>query len=122
MASGKFNNLTATNMLPISYDKELEFVAQCYASACKFSEDDCRETSRFSSVGQNIGYLAKARVAYLPDHLEDMLKQWMKRGQNISRNMLSEFDASEKRYFYYLSAKYFENPVFFIAITNYLLK
>ncbi|CAH0554407.1 unnamed protein product [Brassicogethes aeneus] len=51
-------NGTISNMQMMSYDLELERMAQCHANECKTSKknghDKCRKTSKFTSVGQNI--------------------------------------------------------------------
>lgn len=53
----RFNG-TVSNMLKITYDMELERMAQCHANECIFGgpnvHDDCRKTSKFTTVGQNI--------------------------------------------------------------------
>ncbi|KAF2902257.1 hypothetical protein ILUMI_03932 [Ignelater luminosus] len=50
-------NGQASNMLALNYDRELEFVAQCWSNACAEtgnSHDTCRTTKKFRYVGQNM--------------------------------------------------------------------
>ncbi|KAK5644273.1 hypothetical protein RI129_008118 [Pyrocoelia pectoralis] len=54
---GTSNTLpSATNMNVLTYNREIEFVAQCYANGCKEwgAHDKCRRTSKFESAGQNM--------------------------------------------------------------------
>lgn len=44
----------ASDMQAISYSRELEFAAQCWANKCTFKQDPCRKTPNFDTVGQNI--------------------------------------------------------------------
>ncbi|KAL3270760.1 hypothetical protein HHI36_021285 [Cryptolaemus montrouzieri] len=62
---GSYGNTGATNMLALSYDLELEYIASCWAHMCKTLEHDkCRSTKRWSA-GQNIfwGYNANETEA-----------------------------------------------------------
>jgi len=50
----------AKNMRVMTYDRELEFIAQCWANACNGAaliHDDCRRTRKFEHVGQNLGFV-----------------------------------------------------------------
>ncbi|CAG9766666.1 unnamed protein product [Ceutorhynchus assimilis] len=50
----------ASNMQTMSYNKELEFIAQCWANACNgnpLKHDRCRKTESHAHVGQNLGYI-----------------------------------------------------------------
>ncbi|KAF2887856.1 hypothetical protein ILUMI_18317 [Ignelater luminosus] len=49
-------NGKASNMHTLSYNRELEFVAQCWSDACRGGgkiHDSCRITKKFDRVGQN---------------------------------------------------------------------
>ncbi|KAF5304516.1 hypothetical protein FQA39_LY09567 [Lamprigera yunnana] len=55
------NQPPAKNMRVMSYDRELELIAQCWANACNGANlihDTCRRTRKFEHVGQNLGYLS----------------------------------------------------------------
>ncbi|CAG9841213.1 unnamed protein product [Diabrotica balteata] len=45
---------SATNMQAMSYNKELEYIAQCHTNECVYHHDTCRSTSQWSWVGQSI--------------------------------------------------------------------
>ncbi|KAJ8971425.1 hypothetical protein NQ317_018160 [Molorchus minor] len=48
-------NSAASDMNAISYDLDLEYVAQCHINRCDFNHDKCRLTTKFSkTVGQNL--------------------------------------------------------------------
>ncbi|XP_066252497.1 venom allergen 5 2-like [Euwallacea similis] len=50
----------AANMKIMNYNKELEFIAQCWANACNGNpliHDHCRRTDIYAHVGQNLGYV-----------------------------------------------------------------
>ncbi|KAK4887811.1 hypothetical protein RN001_004082 [Aquatica leii] len=53
----------AKNMRIMSYDRELEFIAQCWANACNGASlihDACRRTRKHEHVGQNLGYISSS--------------------------------------------------------------
>ena len=44
----------------MTYDRELEFIAQCWANACEgasLKHDRCRRTRKYEHNGQNLGYI-----------------------------------------------------------------
>nr|XP_022910070.1 venom allergen 5-like [Onthophagus taurus] len=43
----------AKKMYALSYDYNLEYVAECWAIKCRSSHDKCRRTEMFATVGQN---------------------------------------------------------------------
>lgn len=49
-------NSAASNMNALSYDVELEFIAQCWINKCKFGHDKCRATQKNPDqrAGQNL--------------------------------------------------------------------
>ncbi|KAB0799987.1 hypothetical protein PPYR_07867 [Photinus pyralis] len=50
----------AKNMRVMTYDRELEFIAQCWANACEgtaLKHDKCRRTRKHEHNGQNLGYI-----------------------------------------------------------------
>ncbi|KAJ8912259.1 hypothetical protein NQ315_008850 [Exocentrus adspersus] len=49
----------AANIKAMSYNKELEFIAQCWANTCNGNpliHDVCRRTEEYAHVGQNLGF------------------------------------------------------------------
>ncbi|CAH0560169.1 unnamed protein product [Brassicogethes aeneus] len=54
------NQPPAANMNIMTYNMELEYIAQCWANACNgnpLNHDQCRRTSEYSHVGQNLGFI-----------------------------------------------------------------
>ncbi|CAG9859098.1 unnamed protein product [Phyllotreta striolata] len=60
---------TAANMNALSYNKELEFMAQCWINECHkesiLVHDKCRRTAEFSWVGQNLAYVGSTDPSQL---------------------------------------------------------
>ncbi|XP_044748643.1 venom allergen 5-like [Coccinella septempunctata] len=51
---------SASNMMAMKYNKELESIAQCWANACNGNpliHDRCRRTEEYEHVGQNLGFI-----------------------------------------------------------------
>ncbi|XP_045480847.1 venom allergen 5 2-like [Harmonia axyridis] len=51
---------SAANMMVMKYNKELEYIAQCWANACNGNpliHDHCRRTEEYEHVGQNLGFI-----------------------------------------------------------------
>lgn len=44
----------AANMRAISYDLSLEYTAICHVHGCLMEHDECRGTTKFPVVGQNL--------------------------------------------------------------------
>ncbi|XP_060530424.1 venom allergen 5 2-like [Cylas formicarius] len=54
---------SASNMNIMKYNKELEFISQCWANTCNGNpliHDRCRRTSDFEHVGQNLGFISSS--------------------------------------------------------------
>ncbi|XP_028130843.2 venom allergen 5-like [Diabrotica virgifera virgifera] len=45
---------SATNMQAMSYNTDLEYIAQCHTNECVYHHDTCRSTSQWDWVGQSI--------------------------------------------------------------------
>lgn len=82
IATGKFAFLIdeVANMNALSYDKELEFMAQCAANSCIIeSYDLCRCSSKFRDVGRNF-YRSQNRVLNKLNNelmMEVVISSWM---------------------------------------------
>lgn len=60
MANTNMKLWPAANMQVMSYSRELEFIAQCFANSCMADGvDKCRSTTEYEEVGQNIYVLHK---------------------------------------------------------------
>ncbi|KAF2902258.1 hypothetical protein ILUMI_03933 [Ignelater luminosus] len=97
-------NSQASNMNTISYDEELEFVAQCWANACRGTgviHDTCRTTKKFSNVGQN-AYASK--TAYNLDlnnreFLTEAIKSWYEDINMSNTDLIDSYNDHESKYF-----------------------
>lgn len=74
---------TISNMKQISYDPELEKLAQCHANECIFSgqevHDRCIRTGKFEFVGQNINIVSDVDFYdewLRPNYTETMILSW----------------------------------------------
>ncbi|XP_057656539.1 venom allergen 5-like isoform X1 [Diorhabda carinulata] len=75
---------SASNMNTLVYNKELEFMAQCWINECHESilvHDKCRRTKKFSWVGQNLAYVGSTA----PNELSN-------RGSMIKKLILGWYD------------------------------
>ncbi|CAG9822518.1 unnamed protein product [Phaedon cochleariae] len=81
---------SASNMRALSYNRELEFVAQCWANACNgnpLKHDDCRSTTDFENVGQNLARRSSTSSAVdVPKIIKDFIMGWY--------NEVNEYDPS----------------------------
>nr|CAH7747022.1 unnamed protein product [Callosobruchus chinensis] len=69
----------ATNMNALTYNEELEFIAQCWVNRCRreLAHDRCRSTSTFPLVGQNLA--SASTTAYNIDIAKEvrrMITSW----------------------------------------------
>ncbi|CAH1179748.1 unnamed protein product [Phaedon cochleariae] len=71
---------SATNMRALSYNKELEFIAQCWVNECRGNplvHDSCRRTSNYSWVGQNLAIVSDSTANF--DEMTfilDLIQAW----------------------------------------------
>ncbi|KAF5304589.1 hypothetical protein FQA39_LY09640 [Lamprigera yunnana] len=82
-------NSMAADMRALSYHKELEFVAQCYANACREmgAHDKCRITEQFDPVGQNLFILTASKTFDFTN------LKWIKNGVKDWYNEITDVDA-----------------------------
>ncbi|XP_001603551.4 venom allergen 5-like [Nasonia vitripennis] len=81
----------ATNMAHLTWDNELEKIAQTWASQCNFAHDSCRDVERFN-VGQNIAYTATTGDISTLD-VEQLVKNWYDEVKNYNHNQVARFGA-----------------------------
>lgn len=91
----------ATNMNTLSYDLEMEFVAQCWANYCKPASDTCRMTQNFESVGQNIHYLPLVNNLTDPNNLNISVTSWYLQGSAVKPSQIRRYykDFPNKKFF-----------------------
>ncbi|KAK5644233.1 hypothetical protein RI129_008078 [Pyrocoelia pectoralis] len=70
----------AKNMRVMTYDKELEFIAQCWANACdgtSLKHDKCRRTKKHEHNGQNLGYInSSANNINITLAMQQLIMHW----------------------------------------------
>lgn len=49
----KWKDIKASNMIAMSYDLQLEYLARCWVNTCQGGHDPCRITQNHPSIGQN---------------------------------------------------------------------
>ncbi|XP_022902029.2 venom allergen 3-like [Onthophagus taurus] len=71
---------SAMNMKVMTYDSELEYIAQCWANTCNASplkHDKCRRTRFFDHIGQNLAYVKSTALNIgLKYAIETMIMHW----------------------------------------------
>lgn len=98
VASGKLTNTpgTAADINIVSYSKELEFAAQCWANVCSNTSDFCRITPRFGDVGQSI-YITYIGSDFDPDDIFKLaMDSWMNEIEYITPNIYNKYIPNER--------------------------
>lgn len=91
-------NKTASNMQVLSYSKEMEFIAQCWANQCIQRHDLCKCTKRYRDIGQNLIYLPNVIEPRSTQHLITAVHTWIKEGETLEvdnpKNYIYRFENS----------------------------
>lgn len=88
----------ASDMKVMSYSRELEFVAQCYANSCpkriiKTNKNICRSTTGFLDVGQNVYILHKDMGFYTETKILTLvLNYWQKQIAFVKKEWINSID------------------------------
>lgn len=95
LSIGESFTSNAADMLVLSYDNELEFVAQCLANHCfvEYFNTNCKATSKFNNVGQNI-YTTKEKkhLSYSPIKLlRKAIYNWFESIEEISDDKVDAY-------------------------------
>jgi hypothetical protein len=75
LASGqepKMGGKTASNMMVLNYDLELEHIAKCYGGYFVKSHDICRLAHDKTKVGQNLA----GRSSIVPNYHMNAIERW----------------------------------------------
>lgn len=85
------NNMLMADVNVLNYDKELEFVAQCWTNSCKLGKDACRSTSKFEDVTQNnyVGRASRNSTRWITNALDE----WWSQRELLSKPQ-GDFDPS----------------------------
>ncbi|XP_011871196.1 PREDICTED: venom allergen 3-like [Vollenhovia emeryi] len=83
----------AVSIPDLSWDNELETIAQRWANQCDFNHDKCRNVDRFS-VGQNIAMSSSTGKS--TPNLENMIQMWYNEVKKFDKNQISPYQFSMK--------------------------
>lgn len=85
---------TPSNLQVLSYDLELEILAQCWANICEYigTHDPCRRTRKRKIIGQNI-YMTKRQKTYLnaSSALELAINSWKYENTSLTKELVKRF-------------------------------
>ncbi|XP_011871197.1 PREDICTED: venom allergen 3-like [Vollenhovia emeryi] len=78
----------AVRMPDLTWDKELETIAQRWANQCNYDHDDCNDVERFE-VGQNIAEESSSNKD--DTSVDDMIQSWYDEVADFDKRVLSSF-------------------------------
>ncbi|KAB0799892.1 hypothetical protein PPYR_07772 [Photinus pyralis] len=91
---------SATDMIRLNYDQELEFVAQCYANACMEwgAHDKCRRTSKFQAAGQNMYTTYGSGNFNFSDekYIEEAVTSWFNEVKDMEPDVVNSYRPTGK--------------------------
>ncbi|CAG9841210.1 unnamed protein product [Diabrotica balteata] len=78
------NQPPASNMRALSWNKELEYIAQCWTNNCEYKHDDCRKTEKWGAVGQNLAIQAGYNFGHKDlDVIKKSINAWYSESKNF---------------------------------------
>lgn len=95
-SEGFLQDKKASDMNILSYDRELEFIAQCWANNCNIRHDTCRISSKFESVGQNIKFIQNLDKSKKYEVILQALSYWHALGNSFSASVLHYYKKDEQ--------------------------
>lgn len=88
----------AANMKLLSYSKEIEFVAQCWANACLDQKDICRSVSRYNDVNQLIFVRPNMEdVSNETELFTEAFLTWLSEEPALNRKWVAEYPLKEDK-------------------------
>nr|XP_023024173.1 venom allergen 5-like [Leptinotarsa decemlineata] len=100
IASGQHLSPPAANMNALSYNKELEFIAHCWANACNgkpLKHDVCRRTAEYNYVGQNLGWWSSTSSDFdLRSGIKKSIMNWFNEVANFDPAVTNSFASGKK--------------------------
>ncbi|CAD7091192.1 unnamed protein product [Hermetia illucens] len=81
----------AMRMATVTWDNELARLAEMLVKTCISSYDECRNTDRFSAVGQNIASTTIIGSYSVAKLIEDTVDKWFKEHSIINRSYVSTY-------------------------------
>lgn len=73
------------------WDNELATLAQVWVKQCVAENDECRNTDRFNSVGQNIHSTLKSNNFDIPTLINEILDEWYNEYSAMDAGMISAY-------------------------------
>lgn len=82
----------AANMMELSWDSDLQSLAEANVKYCNISYDYCHTTDKYNVSGQNI-FSAQATDAFIDTNavLQDAINLWYSQSKNASQASLDNF-------------------------------
>ncbi|XP_057655792.1 venom allergen 5.02-like [Diorhabda carinulata] len=91
------NQPKAADMMELTYDDDLEYLAQCSTNRCKYEHDTCRKTEKYSSVGQNIGlHSTNADSSNRTLIIVNLVRRWYDEVTDVKREDIENFGLSDR--------------------------
>lgn len=89
----------AARMSEVTWDNELEFLAECNAIRCTYGHDQCRSTREFPYAGQNIAsmLICGSRVLKPEEMILQSMDAWFQEYKNTTPAMIDEYPAKPPR-------------------------
>lgn len=82
----------AANMMELTWDNDLQTLAEANVKYCNISYDYCHKTDKYSNSGQNI-FSAQATDTFIDTNavIQDAINLWNSQSQNASQPSLDNF-------------------------------
>ncbi|CAH1173570.1 unnamed protein product [Phaedon cochleariae] len=114
---------SAANMNAMSYDRELEFIAQCWANACKGNplvHDVCRRSHKFEYVGQNLGSVSSTSPNIdLVKSLKELILGWYDEVADYNSTWIDDTRPREKEIGHYTQLIWASTTTIGCAVSYY---
>lgn len=88
----------ASNMMSISYSKELAFVALCFATDCKLDVDPkiCRSVQHYQDIGQNIEWIIDKENVSPEELLNNSVSAWINEFVYFDSSWIKDYPNNKK--------------------------
>ncbi|XP_072399644.1 venom allergen 5-like isoform X3 [Diabrotica undecimpunctata] len=114
------NQPPASNMRAMSWNKELEYIAQCWTNNCEYKHDDCRKTEQWGGVGQNLAIQAGYNFAHKDlDAIKKSINAWYSEVKNFNSSILPRFKSKGKVIHHYTQLVWAKTDHVGCALTFY---
>ncbi|CAD7091196.1 unnamed protein product [Hermetia illucens] len=86
---------SAMRMATVVWDNELATLAQVWVKQCVAENDECRNTDRFNSVGQNVHSTLKSNNFDIPTLINEILDEWYNEYSAMTAAEISAYTADD---------------------------